>query len=93
MTDDACRIDVWLWRARLFKSRALAVDVVEAGRLRLIRDGRESRPDKAARPVKPGDILSFAFAGRVHVVRIKALGDRRGPASEARTLYAVLDED
>jgi ribosome-associated heat shock protein Hsp15 len=93
LSEDGCRIDVWLWRARFFKTRSLAAEVVESGRLRLLRDGRESRPDKPARPVKPGDVLTFAFSGRLTVVRIEALGDRRGPAPEARSLYAILDED
>lgn len=89
----ACRADVWLWRARFFKTRALACRFIEEGRVRLTRDGRESRLDKASRTLKPGDALVFALGGRLVAVRLEAAGDRRGPASEARTLYSPLPDD
>jgi ribosomal 50S subunit-recycling heat shock protein len=91
MAEDAVRADVWLWRARLCKTRTLAARLVEEGRVRLTRAGQETRLDKPARSVKPGDLLVFAIAGRVHAVRIEALGARRGPPAEARALYAPLD--
>ena len=53
--ETACRVDVWLWRARFFKSRSLAARFVEDGRVRLSRTGAEGRLDKPSRPVKPGD--------------------------------------
>jgi ribosome-associated heat shock protein Hsp15 len=86
----ACRVDVWLWRARFFKSRSLAARFVEDGRVRLSRAGAEGRLDKPSRTVKPGDGLVFALGGRLFAVRIEELGDRRGPAAEARGLYAPL---
>lgn len=89
---DACRADVWLWRARFFKTRALSAKFLEAGRVRLTRFGEQTRLDKPARPVKLGDQLVFALGGRLISVRIEALGERRGPASEARTLYSTLDQ-
>jgi ribosome-associated heat shock protein Hsp15 len=46
MNEDACRIDVWLWRARFLKSRNLAARLVEEGRVRLTRGGRETRIEK-----------------------------------------------
>ena len=88
---DACRADVWLWRARFFKTRALAQTFVEKGRIRLTRIGQETRLDKPARPVKVGDRLVFALGGRLIAVEVAALGERRGPAEEARTLYAPMD--
>lgn len=88
MSDDACRIDVWLWRARFFKTRPLAVRFVEEGRIRLFRAGAESRIDKASRSVRAGDRLTFAIGGRLVSVTIQGCGERRGPAEEARTLYA-----
>jgi ribosomal 50S subunit-recycling heat shock protein len=91
-TDPSCRIDLWLWRTRLVKTRTLGAELVEAGRVRLTRDGRESRLDKPSRPVKPGDVLAFALAGRLTVVRVEAMGERRGPASEAQTLYSRVAE-
>lgn len=90
--EDACRVDVWLWRARFFKSRSLAARFVEEGRVRLSRGGGETRLDKPGRTVKLGDGLVFALGGRLVAVRIEALGERRGPAEEARGLYAPLQD-
>ncbi len=86
----AVRIDVWLWRTRFFRTRALAQDFVEQGRVRLTHAGRETRLDKASRLVHPGDLVVFVLGGRVTAVRVAALGDRRGPAAEARTLYEAV---
>jgi ribosomal 50S subunit-recycling heat shock protein len=91
MSEDACRIDVWLWRARFFKTRALAGRAVDEGRIRLVRAGQETRLDKPSRSVCLGDGLVFALGGRLVAVRVEALGERRGPAMEARGLYAQLD--
>ena len=88
---ESCRIDVWLWRARFFRTRALAASFVEAGRVRVTRAGAETRLDKASRNVRAGDQLVFAIGGRLFALRIEACGERRGPASEARGLYADLD--
>jgi len=90
VADEALRVDVWLWRARLCKTRSLAARLVDEGRVRLTRGGQETRLDKPARTVKPGDALVFAIAGRLHAVRIEALGARRGPPAEARALYSEL---
>ena len=91
MSEDACRADVWLWRARFFKTRSLAAKFIDEGRVRLTRAGQESRLDKCARPVKVGDALVFALSGRLIAVTVAALGERRGPASEARALYSPLE--
>lgn len=93
MTEDACRADVWLWRARFFKTRSTAAKFVEEGRVRLTRGGQETRLDKPARPVKVGDQLVFALGGRLIAVTVEAFGDRRGPATEARALYSALPAD
>lgn len=91
MSEDAgCRVDVWLWRARFFKSRSLATRFVEDGKVRLSRAGAEMRLDKASRTIRPGDGLVFALGGRVVAVRVEEVGERRGPATEARGLYAPL---
>jgi ribosomal 50S subunit-recycling heat shock protein len=88
MSEAACRLDVWLWRARFFKTRALAARFLEEGRVRLTRRGApEVRVDKASRTVRPGDNLVFAIGGRLFAITVQALGERRGPASEARELY------
>ena len=88
---EACRVDVWLWRARFFKTRALAAKTVESGRIRLTRAAAQTRLDKPSRGVKPGDQLIFAVNGRLLAVEVRATGERRGSPSEARGLYAMLD--
>jgi ribosomal 50S subunit-recycling heat shock protein len=90
MTDDGCRADVWLWRARFFKTRSMAQRFIDEGRVRLTRAGQESRLDKSARPVKVGDHLVFALGGRLIAVTVQAMGERRGSAAEARALYSAL---
>lgn len=82
---------MWLWRARFFKTRTLAAKFVDEGRVRLTRAGQESRLDKPSRAVKIGDALVFAVGGRLTTVRVEAMGERRGPPAEARTLYSALD--
>ena len=91
MSDEACRADVWMWRARFFKTRSLAAKYLDEGKVRLTRGGAETRIDKCARPVKVGDKLVFALRGRLIAVAVEALGERRGPAEEARLLYSQID--
>ena len=81
------RLDKWLWHARFFKTRSLAQRYVEKARCRL--DGRVT--DKPHATVAPGMVLTFALGPKVRVVRILALGERRGPAPEARTLYDEIE--
>lgn len=90
MSEEACRIDVWLWRARFFKTRSLAARFVEDGRVRLTRPGGEVRLDKPSRTIRPGDALVFAVGGRLIAITVEGLGERRGPASEAQQLYVAL---
>jgi ribosome-associated heat shock protein Hsp15 len=80
------RLDKFLWFARLTKTRALAQALAEDGHLRI--DGRVV--DRAHTAVRPGNVLSFPLHGRVRVIRIEALADRRGPAAAAGALYADL---
>ena len=89
---DACRIDVWLWRARFCKTRGLAARMVAEGRVLISRGGAATPLDKPSRMVRPGDGLVLTFGDRRAAVRIEALGARRGPAPEARALYSVADE-
>ena len=83
---DSVRIDKWLWFARFFKTRGLTAKLVSAGKLRL-----NAQPiSKPAHTVRVGDVLTFPQADQVRVIRIEALGIRRGPAAEAMTLYTDL---
>jgi ribosomal 50S subunit-recycling heat shock protein len=93
MAEGGCRLDVWLWRARFFKTRSLAAREVEAGRVRIIRRGEAQRVDKPSRAVTPGDEMVFALAGRLRALRVEAIGARRGPPAEARMLYHLIDEE
>jgi ribosome-associated heat shock protein Hsp15 len=87
-----CRADVWLWRARLFKTRSLAARCIDEGKVRLVRgEDPPVRLDKASRQLKCGDGLVMALGGRLIAIRIEALGERRGPAPEARALYSGLE--
>jgi len=92
MSEDGCRVDVWLWRARFFKTRSLAAKFADEGRVRLTRAGQETRIDKCSRAIKVGDRLVFAVGGRLVAVAVEALGERRGPPAEARALYSPLQE-
>lgn len=80
-------MDKWLWQARFFKTRALAADLAESGHLRI--NGQPTRKPGAG--VGEGDVLTFPQGARIRVIRIVSLGQRRGPAPEAQTLYLDLD--
>ncbi|MEO5336836.1 MAG: RNA-binding S4 domain-containing protein [Magnetospirillum sp. WYHS-4] len=81
------RIDKWLWHARFFKSRTLAGKACTAGGFRL----NGTPTGKAHALVKPGDVLTFPLGPHIRVIRVVALGTRRGPAPEAQGLYKDLD--
>jgi ribosome-associated heat shock protein Hsp15 len=92
----ACRADVWLWRARFFKTRALAAKAIATGRVRLSTHGQSRVLEKPASAIHPEDGLTIRLpvsreTEALKTVRVLALGERRGPASEARLLYAELD--
>jgi ribosome-associated heat shock protein Hsp15 len=80
------RLDKWLWCARFFKSRSLAARFCDEGKLRV--SGQVTH--KAHYAVRPGDVLTFPLGPHIRVIKIVALADRRGPATEARTLYDDL---
>lgn len=81
------RLDKWLWFARFFKTRSLATRACASARLRV----NTVPTSKAHHAVRIGDVLTFPAGPYIRVVRILALGERRGPASEARRLYEDLD--
>ena len=86
---ESLRLDKFLWFARIVKTRALAQELAERGRLRL-----NGRPvDRAHVPVRIGDVLTFAQRGEVRVLKVEALPSRRGPPAEARALYCELTSE
>ncbi len=83
---DSQRLDQWIWHARFFKTRGLATRFVAGGHVRV--DGR--RVYKPSFELRPGHTLTFRKARSIRVVRVDSLATRRGPAAEARALYADL---
>jgi len=79
---EAVRLDKWLWAARFFKTRSLATDAVNGGKVEL--NGQRPKP---AKEVKVGDLLRIRVGPFVHAVMVRALSDRRGPASAAALLF------
>jgi ribosome-associated heat shock protein Hsp15 len=88
---DSARLDVWLWRARFFKTRSLATRFIDEGRVRVTRREQILRGRKPAFTVEVGDVLSFTRAGRLACLRVLAIPTRRGPPAEARGLYQAVD--
>jgi ribosome-associated heat shock protein Hsp15 len=76
------RLDKWLWAARFFKTRALAVKACDLRRVKL-----REQPAKPSRDVKVGDALTITNEGGTFTVDVLALSDVRGPAAVAQTLY------
>ncbi|MGH7652885.1 MAG: RNA-binding S4 domain-containing protein [Gemmatimonadaceae bacterium] len=76
------RLDKWLWAARFFKTRSLAADAIETGKVEV--NGERA---KRAKQLQVGDQLRIRLGPYHHVLSIRALSERRGPASEAATLY------
>lgn len=87
MTDADVRADVWLWRARFFKTRALATDYINRKGIRLTRFGQTRKTKKPGTQLRPGDVLTFYRAKTLETIEFVAAGTRRGPATEAETLY------
>lgn len=83
--DETARLDLWLWAARYFRTRRLAVKAIEGGRIEV----RGAKP-KASKAVRVGDEIRIRHGPFEHVVTVRALSERRGPAAEAAKLY---DED
>jgi ribosome-associated heat shock protein Hsp15 len=82
-----------LFRARFAKTRAEAARLVSEGGVRVVREGASRVLDKASAEVAVGDALVLPLRGAVRTLRIERLGERRGPAGEARRLYSELDAD
>jgi ribosome-associated heat shock protein Hsp15 len=82
------RLDRYLFFIRLVKSRTLAQATIQAGNIRI--DGK--RVAKTSEEVRVGSVVALPLHGQVRVLRVLALPQRRGPASEARTCYEELGE-
>ncbi len=82
------RLDRFLFFIRLVKSRTLAQGLIEAGHVRI--DGK--RVAKTSEEVRVGAVIALPLHGKVQVLRVTAMPNRRGPASEARMCYKELEE-
>ena len=83
---DAVRLDLWLWAARFFKTRSLAKQAIETGKVEI--GGQRA---KASRSVRVGDALRVVRGEETFEIEVRGLSDVRGPASVAQTLYAESD--
>lgn len=95
MSDEALetvRLDVWLWRARFFRTRTLAGEAVTRSGVRITRFGQTRRVGKPGASVAIGDVLTFTREANIECVKVCEFGTRRGPAEEARTLYEPVGE-
>ena len=81
------RIDKWLWAARFFKTRSMATDAVDGGKVRL--NGERIKP---ARPLKVGDRLDIDNGATEWEVVVQGMADKRGSATIAQTLYAETEQ-
>jgi ribosome-associated heat shock protein Hsp15 len=86
LASEGLRLDKWLWQARFFKTRALAATLAGRRKIRV----NSTVISKPHYRIRPGDVLTFPQGRTVRVVRVVSLGSRRGPASEAQTLYEDL---
>ena len=84
---DRLRIDKWLWAARFYKTRSLATDEIDKGRVSI--NGQEAKP---AREVKVGDTVALRREGVTRTVVVKAVSDVRGPAPVAQQLYEETED-
>jgi ribosome-associated heat shock protein Hsp15 len=80
--EDKVRLDKWLWAARFFKTRSLAAQGIDGGKAQ-VNDDRVKR----AKEVRVGDTVRVRLGPYEHIVVVRGLADRRGPASAARELY------
>ena len=83
----AVRLDVWLWAARFFKTRALAKQAIEGGKIDC-----NGVPAKASRAVHAGDRVRVRRGEETMLVDVVALSEQRGSAALAQTLYRETDE-
>jgi ribosome-associated heat shock protein Hsp15 len=82
VTEAAVRLDRWLWSARFYKSRALAAEACDGSRVEV--NGHPAKPHKL---VRINDMISLTHPSGPKELKVLALTERRGPASEARLLY------
>ena len=93
MTDPTQRLDIWIYRCRLLKTRSLATRMILDGKIRITRNGVTERTTKPGFKVRAGDSILFLRGETVINVIVDALPERRGPAPEAQSHYRVIPLD
>lgn len=86
-SDERTRLDKWLWAARFYKTRRLATEACDGGKVRI--GDQELKPGRA---VRVGERITIVIEQLAFVVDVLGLSSRRGPASEARLLYRETEE-
>jgi ribosome-associated heat shock protein Hsp15 len=87
MANDTVRIDKWLWAARFFKTRSLATQAVDGGKVRL--NGERAKP---SRSVRPGDVLMIDNGSTEWEVIVVGVAEQRGSATVAQSLYSETEQ-
>lgn len=90
--NEACRLDIWLYRTRLLKTRGLAAKLITKGKIRVRRNGLMERVKKPHTLIRPGNHVTFMRGMELISVEMVAAGTRRGPAPEAQKLYIRADD-
>ena len=85
--DEKVRIDKWLWAARFFKTRSLATEAVDGGKVEV--NGQRAKPAKL---IGPGDEVRLRLGPALHVLHVRDVAERRGPAAAAQALYEETEE-
>jgi ribosome-associated heat shock protein Hsp15 len=85
--DEKVRIDKWLWAARFYKTRSLATEAVDGGKVEV--NGQRAKPAKL---IGPGDEVRVRVGPALHVLQVRGVAERRGPAAAAQALFEETDE-
>ena len=85
--DDRVRLDKWLWAARFYKTRSLAAEAIAGGKVQV-----NGERVKRAKPVQTGDELRIRQGPYEHLIQVRGVSDRRGPAATAAELYQERPE-
>ena len=87
------RADIWLWRARFYKTRKLSADQISKRGIRISRNGKTRKVTKPGVAIAVGDVVTFGKSVHIRSVEVLDIGTRRGPAAEAAALYRDWDEE
>jgi len=87
VSDESQRLDKWLWAARFYKTRSLAVEAINGGKVHL-----NNNRVKPSRTIKPNDVLTISKPPYEHIITVLGLNKNRRPAVEAQQLYSESEE-